>query len=52
MPSVLPSHEKLPPSQLPHPEPSMTAHGIEYLVCLASLGQLSWLCPLLASCEN
>jgi len=27
-------------------------HGIEYPVCLASLGQSAGLCPLLASGEN
>jgi len=40
------------PSQLPHSEPSMASHGIKYPICLASLGQPSWLCPLLLSCEK
>ena len=30
---------------------SMTLYAMEY-ISLASLGQLSWMCPLLASCEK
>jgi len=41
-----------PPRQLPHSEPSIKSHGIKYPVCLASSGQPSRQCPLLASCEN
>jgi len=52
VPNALPSHDSPPASQLPHSAPSMTAHGMEYPICLGSLGQPSLLCPLLASCEN
>ena len=41
----------LPPAS-PHSTLSMTAQGIKYPVHLASLGQLAWLCPLLASGKN
>ena len=52
MPRALWSCDQLTPTHFPHPKPSMTAHGIEYPVLFASLGQPAWLCPLLASGEN
>ena len=52
MPHALSSCDRLHPSQLPCPEPSMTARGIFTLFCLASLDQLPRLCSLLASGEN
>jgi len=49
MPSVVLSHDSPPLGHVPPLEPSMTSHGIEYLVCLASVGQPARLCPFLAS---
>jgi len=51
MPRALLSHDSPPPGQLPHSELSTMSHGVEYPGFLASLGQLSWLCPLPASRE-
>ena len=54
---ALPSRDSLPPGELPPSEHRMTSHGIEYPICLASMGQtvsppgflwkltLSWLNP-------
>ena len=39
-PNTLPSHDSPPPGQLPHSAPSRTAHGIQWPLHLASLGQL------------
>jgi len=47
-----PEQQLTSPGRLPHCECSMMSHGIEYPICLTSLGQPSRLCPLLASCEN
>jgi len=52
MPSPLSSSDPPFPASSPSYILSMMSYGMEYQVCLDSLGQPSRLCPLPASCET